>query len=203
MLWDFPQSSSHTDTQWPELAKLICPNDEHSSSSRKFIDAGILGATDYWFRFEWQLRGSPHIHGIAWFPNAPDVEKLLATEDDSDLIAAVEDITSYADDVVSTTNPTIAMDGSNPETVPPPKIKPQHACNKPYKISAWTWLTLLPPANVTLGVHQLTVSGRKQASKSVALGTQNLCNKSPPSPQRTETPASSLQETTAYSVKNT
>ena len=67
---------STADTQWPELAKLICPNDQHSSSSRnaaiadnpaiadfffalridKFIDAfyvGILRATDYWFRFEW------------------------------------------------------------------------------------------------------------------------------------------------------
>ena len=76
------------------------------------------------------LSGSTHIHGIAWFPNAPDVEKLLATEDDSDLIAAVEDITSYADDVVSTTNRAIAMDGSNPETAPSPKTKPQHACNK-------------------------------------------------------------------------
>ena len=72
------------------------------------------------------------LHGIAWFPNAPDVEKLLATEDDSDLIAAVEDITSYANDVVSTTNPAIAMDGSNPKTAPSPKTKPQHACNKPY-----------------------------------------------------------------------
>ena len=143
------------DTQWPELAKLICPNDQHSSSSRnaaiadnpaiadwffahridKFIDAfyvGILGATDYWFRFEWQHHGNPNIHGITWFPNTPDVEKLLATDDNSDLIAAVEDITSYADDVVSTMNPAIAMDGSNPETAPPPKTKPQHSCNKPY-----------------------------------------------------------------------
>lgn len=31
---------------------------------------------DYWVRFEWQHRGSPHIHGLAWLPNAPDVEKL-------------------------------------------------------------------------------------------------------------------------------
>ena len=61
---------SAADTQWPELAKLIFPNDQHSSSSRnatiadnpviadwffahridKFIDAfyvGILGAKDY------------------------------------------------------------------------------------------------------------------------------------------------------------
>ena len=79
---------SAADTHWPELAKLICPNDQHSSSSRnaaiadnpaiadwffaqridKFIDAiyvGILGATDYWFRFEWQHRGSPHTH--SWY----------------------------------------------------------------------------------------------------------------------------------------
>ena len=34
--------------------------------------------------------------------------------------------------MVSTMNPAIAMDGSNPETAPPPKTKPQHACNKPY-----------------------------------------------------------------------
>lgn len=72
------------------------------------------------------------MHGITWFPNAPDVEKLLATEDDSNLIAAAEEITSYMDDMVSTMNPSIAADGSNPETAPPPKTKPQHACNKPY-----------------------------------------------------------------------
>jgi len=35
----------------------------------------ILGATDYWFSFEWQHRGSPHIHGLAWLNNAPDVEQ--------------------------------------------------------------------------------------------------------------------------------
>ena len=129
------------------------------------------------------------------------MEKLLATDDDSDLIAAVEDITSYADDVVSTMNPAIAMDGSNPETALPPKTKPQHSCNKPYsevEDFSMDLVDLFPPANVTLGVQQPTVSGRKKASKSVALGTQNPCNKSLPSPQRTETPASSLQETTAY-----
>ena len=41
------------------------------------------------------------------------------------------------------------------------------------KTSAWTWLTSLPPANVTLGVQQPTVSGRKKVHKSVSLGTQN------------------------------
>ena len=39
----------------------------------------MLGVTDYWLRFEWQHRGSPHVHGLAWVPNAPDVEQLLSS----------------------------------------------------------------------------------------------------------------------------
>ena len=57
---------------------------------RKFIEAfyiNILGASDYWYRFEWQHRGSPHVHGIAWFQGAPDVEKMLASTMDEDLMA--------------------------------------------------------------------------------------------------------------------
>ena len=34
----------------------------------------VLGVTDYWFRFEWQHRGSPHVHGLAWLHDAPDVQ---------------------------------------------------------------------------------------------------------------------------------
>ena len=83
--------------KWPELARLICPDDPDSSSSRnralvenpaiadwffhyrikQFVDAfyvGVLGATDYWMRFEWQHRWSAHVHGLAWDPDAPDVE---------------------------------------------------------------------------------------------------------------------------------
>ena len=145
---------SAADGQWPELARLICPENEHCSSSRssavsknpaiadwfishrisKFLDAfyvGILGASDYWFRFEWQHRGSPHVHGVAWFKDAPKVEQLLASQDDSDVIAAAEKITSYVDGIVSTNNPAIAPDGSNPECAPLPKTRP-HVCNKPY-----------------------------------------------------------------------
>lgn len=42
----------------------------------KFVEVfyvDILGATDYWFHFEWQHRGSPHMHGLAWLNNAPNV----------------------------------------------------------------------------------------------------------------------------------
>ena len=143
---------SAADLQWPELARLICPEDPESRSSRtkavienpaiadwffyhrvqKFIEAfyvGVLGATDYWVRFEWQHRGSPHVHGLAWLPNAPDVEKLLSPSNISD--EAKEEIIRYADGLVSTCNPAVLPDGSNMDDAPAPKTDP-HVCNQVY-----------------------------------------------------------------------
>ena len=143
---------SAANLQWPELARLICPDDPDSSSSRnralvenpaiadwffhhriqKFVDAfyvGVLGATDYWMRFEWQHRGSAHVHGLAWFPDAPDVERVLASTDSSD--AAKQELLQYVDRIVTTVNPAILPDGSNADAAPPPKTDP-HICNKPY-----------------------------------------------------------------------
>ena len=71
------------------------------------------------------------MHGIAWFADAPDVQHLLAAEDYSDLIGGMENVTSYADRIVSTINPAISIDGSNAENAPLPQTKP-HVCNKPY-----------------------------------------------------------------------
>ena len=144
---------SAADLQWPELARLICPEDPHSSSSRnkavqenpaiadwffyhrivKFIDAfytGVLGASDYWFRFEWQHRGSPHVHGLAWLPDAPDVKQALATSEETSG-AAKQALIQYVDKIVSTTNPAVLPDGSNVDDAPPPKTNP-HICNQPY-----------------------------------------------------------------------
>ena len=93
---------SAADHQWPELAQLICPEEPDSKEARakavvdnpaladwfffhriqKFMDTfyvDVLGATDYWLRFEWQHHGSPHVHGLAWLPNSPDVENLLSS----------------------------------------------------------------------------------------------------------------------------
>ena len=132
---------SAADGQWPELARLICPDKKDSSSSHskavsdnpaiadwffyhrisKFVDTfytDVMGAVDFWYRFEWQHRGSPHVHGIAWFA---DVQHLLAAEDYSDLIGGVENVTSYADSIVSTINPVILTDGSNAENAPLPQ----------------------------------------------------------------------------------
>jgi hypothetical protein len=49
-----------------------------------------------------------------------------------DPIAAAEQITDYADGLVCTINPAIAVDESNAETAPPPNIRPPHVCNKSY-----------------------------------------------------------------------
>ena len=64
----------------------------------KFVKAfyvGVLEATN------WQHRGSPHVHGLAWLPGAPDVERLL--DDTSDTVK--EEIIKHADHLVSTTKP--------------------------------------------------------------------------------------------------
>ena len=103
----------------------------------KYIDAfyvNVLGVTDYWYRFEWQHRGSPHVHGVAWLPDAPDVEQLLSasTDGDDEVFTAAEVITGYADKIVTTMNPAIATDGSNADSAAPlPKTNP-HVCNKSY-----------------------------------------------------------------------
>ena len=96
---------------------------------QKFIDAfyvGVLGATDYWLRFEWQHHLSPHVHGLAWLSGAPDAENILGSPSTSR-----EELIQYVDGIVSTVNPAILPDGSNADDVPPPRINP-HICNKPY-----------------------------------------------------------------------
>ena len=144
---------SAADLQWPELASLICPDDPDSRSSRtkavienpamanwffyyrvqEFIKAyyiGVLGVTDYWMRFEWQHRGSPHVHGLARLPGAPDVEQLLSSPDTvPDTVK--EDITKYADQLLTTINPAVLPDGSNIDEAPTPKTDP-HVCNQAY-----------------------------------------------------------------------
>ena len=82
-------------------------------------------------RFEWQHRGSPHVHGLAWLPNAPDMEQLLSSPDIvSDTFK--EEITKYADSIVSTCcNPAVLPDGTNISDAPAPKSN-SHICNTRY-----------------------------------------------------------------------
>ena len=81
-------------------------------------------------RFEWQHRGSPHVHGLAWLPDAPDVEHILALPGD-DTDTAKENFICYVDKIISTVNPAVLPDGSNVDDAPAPKTHP-HICNQPY-----------------------------------------------------------------------
>ncbi len=64
----------------------------------------MLNATDY---CEWQHRGSPHVHGVAWLPNAPDVEQLLKSTENIESLK--DEIIQYANNVVTTLNPAVAL----------------------------------------------------------------------------------------------
>ena len=143
---------SAADHQWPDLARLLSAEDPGSSTSRaraiidnpalsdwffshriqKFIEAfyvGLLHVKDYWFRFEWQHRGSPHVHGLAWLEGAPDVSQVLASPEADD--SARQQLFQYVDNIVSTTNPAILPDGGNADSAPAAVVDP-HICNKPY-----------------------------------------------------------------------
>ena len=141
---------SAADLQWPELAKLLNVENHDNSATRsvavvenpcltnrffyhrvlKFIDAfyiSLLKAKDYWLRFEYQHRGSPHVHGVVWLSDAPDVQNILAVEDQS----SQEDLIRYIDKILSTINPAILRDGSNASDASQPRVNP-HICNKLY-----------------------------------------------------------------------
>jgi len=51
---------------------------------------------DFWYRFEWQFRGSPHIHGLLWLSDAPDCSQIGSLEEDSRGV-----IVDYSDSLVS------------------------------------------------------------------------------------------------------
>ena len=141
---------SAADLQWPELAHLLDVEDPLSGAARsravienpcmsdwffyhrviKFMDAfymDIMGAKDYWLRFEYQHRGSPHVHGVIWLQDAPDAQNILSTDDP----AGQEELIEYIDRTVSTTNPAVLQDGTNVCDAPPPKLDP-HICNQSY-----------------------------------------------------------------------
>ena len=190
------------DLQWPELAQLICPEDSDTSLSRikavnnnpaladwffyhraqKFVDAfylGVLKATDYWLWFEWQHRGSPYVHGVAWLPNGPDVEQLL--KDSVNAEALKQDIIQYADRVVSTINPAVAPDGSDVDSAPLPVTQP-HICNKSYlevQTAKKTYPSSSPHARGTQDALKPTAFGHAMANKCVALATPSHYSQRP------------------------
>ena len=57
-----------------------------------------LPVKDFWYRYEYQHRGSIHVHGVLWLDGAPDVTN-VESESSQKLIL------EYFDDLISCTNP--------------------------------------------------------------------------------------------------
>ncbi len=47
------------------------------------------------------------MHGVAWLPNAPDVEQLLKSTENIESLK--DEIIQYANNVVTTLNPAVAL----------------------------------------------------------------------------------------------
>ncbi|XP_067930922.1 uncharacterized protein [Watersipora subatra] len=106
---------SVADMQWPDLAHFLDTDNRtiaqaiaHSPLTvdsylgvrfdtffKHFLTPYFL-IDDYWYRFEWQHRGSLHVHGLAWLQNAPNTQTCTQLE-----------LTSYWDKYVCTWNPAI------------------------------------------------------------------------------------------------
>ena len=156
----------------------------------KVFYTGVLGATDYWLRFEWQHRGSPNIHGLAWLPDTPDVEQLR--DGGSDTLHA--EIIRHADQLVSTTNPAVLPDGATLLMHQHQRLTPTSATRHMGTSTTLTRTSLIlwPPARDTPAALPPTASAQSMASRSAALATPSLCNHTQPSSQRTSQLSSQL-----------
>jgi hypothetical protein len=67
---------------------------------------------DWWFRFEWQHRGSSHVHGIAKRKDAPIIDWDEMKNDEK----VMTDVVQYLDSLVTTVNP--GLGASVPERHP-------------------------------------------------------------------------------------
>ncbi len=73
-----------------------------------------LGARHFWYRYEWQDRGSGHIHGFVWMKDAPDVAQIdwdLLKKPDTNISAEqqkrMDDFVTYWDQKITAWNPAI------------------------------------------------------------------------------------------------
>ena len=55
---------------------------------------------DWWYRFEWQHRGSVHVHGIGKKRNAPAIDWNKMKDDEDEM----EKVIKYVDSIVTTIN---------------------------------------------------------------------------------------------------
>ena len=62
------------------------------------------------------------MHGLAWLPNAPDVEHLMSHADDTIKDEIIHN--QYADRIVGTINPGVFSDGSDIKDAPTARTDP-------------------------------------------------------------------------------
>jgi hypothetical protein len=55
---------------------------------------------DYWWRYEWQHRGSSHVHGFLWIEGAPSVDSL-----NTDNPVEMQEFINFWDQHISTWHP--------------------------------------------------------------------------------------------------
>lgn len=142
---------SAADLQWPDLHRRmplegdVAPDDStkarqqrtlalqrnpHLAASyldvrlklfQKHILNPFFGVKDYWYRYEWQERGSGHVHGFLWLDGAPDVDKIdwkllqsagAATPEDQQKL--MKDFVDYWDGYMSAMNPFPRKDENAP-----------------------------------------------------------------------------------------
>ena len=90
------------------------------------LDFGVINTLEF-------LQCSPHVHGVAWLKDAPNVEDVLShSNNESDITdTSLQHVMEYINRTVTTINPAVLLDGSHVDDAPLPKTNP-HVCNKPY-----------------------------------------------------------------------
>lgn len=120
---------SAADLQWPELYKLLDtenrlgsldPNRRRRERAKLLNDNPLVVSwflqkrvdlflklflkkefkvVDHWYRFEWQSRGSGHVHGFLWLEDRPDPSRIATDEEVRRMIC------DYFDSIICTWNP--------------------------------------------------------------------------------------------------
>lgn len=119
---------SSADLHWPELWNYLAPGlDQNTLTSTQRYDLirqnplivdwffhkraehyvktvlrGKYKIKDFWFRYEFQHRGSIHLHGILWLEDAPDVSNL-----ESKSAQELQTIVDYFDQLATEEHPDI------------------------------------------------------------------------------------------------
>lgn len=102
-IWKSVQENPHIVAKYLDLKlKAFCKN----------VLKPWLGYDDYWFRYEWQFRGTGHIHCLVWIEKAPEMD--MSTEESR------AKFSRYWDEYITAQNPDPYRrpDSRNPAALP-------------------------------------------------------------------------------------